>query len=140
MTSLGGMVAELEYQDAESPFLLNFLVREDARGELKAIEFTEIPFQVNRYFSVSVTGPDLFRGRHAHKECWQAFFSCVGSQEIVIKNLSGVETHVLKPDQLLIIPPFNWCEIRFNSNNSIMGVLASHPYDQEEYLIAEPPL
>lgn len=131
-------MVRLEYQDAEFPYFLNFLVKEDARGKLTALEFSEIPFQVSRYFAISVNDSGLIRGGHAHKECWQAFFACVGTQKILVKNLSGSKTFDLKADQLLIVPPYNWCEVRFNSKDSIMGVFASHPYDHQDYLITEP--
>ena len=131
---------ESEYQNAEPPFYIDFVVKDDKRGRLTSFEFSGLPFQVKRYFAISVNSTDFTRGRHSHKECWQAFFACQGSQEIVIKNMSGVKNFDLQEGQLLIVPPYNWCEVRFDSKDSIMGVFASHPYDLEDYLTAEPPL
>jgi len=133
-------VIDSEYRNAESPYYLNFSIYEDLRGMLKSFDFSELPFQVNRYFAISVKSTDSSRGSHAHRQCWQAFFSCRGSQKIFIKNLGGIDNFQLTGSKLLIIPPYNWCEVRFDSNDSVMGVFASHPYDKEDYLLSEPPL
>lgn len=133
-------MAESEYRNAESPFYLDFTVKNDDRGKLLALEFHELPFQVNRYFSISVNDSSYSRGSHAHKKCWQAFFACQGSLKIVVKNTSGIQHFVLEPPRILVVPPYNWCEIRFDSKNSYMGVLASHPYQHEDYLLTQPPL
>lgn len=132
-------MTKLEYRDAEQPFYFDFLYKDDERGTLISLEFSGLPFQVKRYFAISVNSTDFSRGNHAHKECWQAFFACHGSQTVTIKNTSGVRNFSLVGDKLLIVPPYNWAEVRFNSKDSVMGVFASHPYDHEDYLVTEPP-
>jgi hypothetical protein len=133
-------VTDLRFQSAESPFFLEFSTHEDSRGKLVSVEFSRIPFSVNRYFAISINNTDFTRGGHAHKECWQAFFASHGSLKLVIKNLSGTLQFDLKGEELLIVPPYNWCEIHFNEVDSVMGVFASHSYDPGDYLISEPPL
>jgi oxalate decarboxylase/phosphoglucose isomerase-like protein (cupin superfamily) len=129
-----------KYLNAEHPFYLEYSVIDDQRGRLTSVDFSELPFQVNRYFAISVKSTDFTRGKHSHKLCWQAFFASKGSQRIVVKNLNGVRVFDLEAGKLLVVPPYNWCEVSFDSNDSIMGVFASHPYDYEDYLFVEPPL
>jgi hypothetical protein len=133
-------MADSEYRNAGSPYFIDFLVKVDARGKLTSLEFSSVPFQVNRYFTISVNDTGFTRGSHAHKKCWQAFFACYGGQRIVVKNLSGAMNFDLGANKLLILPPYNWCEVRFETKDSIMGAFASLPYDQEDYLVGEPPL
>ena len=140
MIFLEESMTESEYHASEPPFYFDLLIKDDERGRLISLEFSGLPFQVNRYFAISVKSTDFTRGSHAHKKCWQAFFAIHGSQKIAIKNLSGVGIFDLDEGKLLVVPPHNWCEVSFDSEDSIMGVIASHPYDHEDYLFAEPPL
>ena len=133
-------MTESEYNFAELPFYLDFLVKDDVRGRLVSLEFSKLPFQVKRYFAISVNDTNLTRGSHAHKTCWQAFFVCQGSLTVEIRNLSFISSFKLMADKVLIIPPYNWCEVTFETNDSVMGVLASQSYDQTDYIIAHPPL
>lgn len=133
-------MTESDYLIAQSPFYFDVLVKEDERGRLISLDFYQLPFQVYRYFTISVTNTNYTRGSHAHKRCWQAFFACKGSQKIVIKNLNSFKIFDLTEGKVLVVPPYNWCEVSFDSEDSIMGVFASHPYDHKDYLFEEPPL
>ena len=140
MIFLEESMTDLGYRVAEPPFYFDPLIKDDERGRLISLEFSGLPFQVKRYFVISVKSNDFTRGGHAHKTCWQAFFAIKGTQKIVIKNMIRVELFDLDEGKLLVIPPYNWCEVRFESKDSIIGVFASHPYDYKDYLFTEPPL
>lgn len=128
----------LEYKSAETPYFLDFDILEDYRGILASFEFSKFPFPIARFFSISVSSVEFSRGSHAHKYCWQAFFSILGSQKIYIKNIYENRTFDLADQKILVVPPFNWCKIDFSSSESKMGVFASLPFSTEDYIYNEP--
>jgi uncharacterized RmlC-like cupin family protein len=75
------------------------------------------------------------RGAHAHKECNQFLVAASGSFEVLLDD-GNTKRQVLlnRPDIGLHIPPGIWAsEINFSSG-SICLVLASHIYDESEYI------
>ena len=108
----------------------------DLRGSLVACEFDrELPFQPRRYFMVfDVPGIDV-RGEHAHRECHQ-FLVCVsGTVHIVADDGERRQEFVLDDKDIgLYLPPMTWGIQYLYSPGSTLLVLASHPYDANDYL------
>ena len=108
----------------------------DPRGSLVACELEEeLPFMPRRYFMVfDVPGADV-RGEHAHRECHQ-FMVCVsGSVHIVADDGERRQEFVLDSKDIgLYIPPMTWGIQYLYSPGSTLLVLASHPYDADDYL------
>ena len=109
---------------------------EDLRGNLSAAEVGKhLPFGPKRYFIVfDVPGKDV-RGEHAHRHCEQ-FLVCVrGSVNVVVDDGTNSEEIVLnEPNVGLYLPPLVWA-IQFKySTDALLLVLASDPYDPEDYI------
>ena len=133
-------MGSIDYIDAESPYILEFQVHDDLRGRLVAFEFAQIPFEIKRFFCISVADNRMVRGQHAHKLCWQLFSSVKDECYITTKNTLGQQEFVLTQNLALVVPPYNWCEIKFQSTNSNLNVFASHPYDSNDYIFSIPKL
>ena len=107
----------------------------DERGNLGVFEFKELPFLPTRFFWIFGTPPGQGRAGHAHQECSQFIFSQQGVIDISVLTLSG-ETNLvsLNPGDSFYLPPLHWLDLLKFSEGSVLGVLASHPYDRNEYV------
>ncbi|MCU0349780.1 MAG: FdtA/QdtA family cupin domain-containing protein [Flavobacterium sp.] len=95
----------------------------------------EIPFDIKRIFYLYDIPGGESRGGHAHKECHQFLIAASGSFEVFLDDGKTKRVvHLNRPDIGLHIPPKIWAsEINFSSG-SICLVLASHLYDESDYL------
>ena len=95
----------------------------------------EIPFEVKRVFYLSDIPGGESRGAHAHKECHQFLVAASGSFEILLDDGKSKRTVFLnRPYMGLHIPPGIWAsELNFSSG-SICLVLASHTYNELDYV------
>lgn len=108
----------------------------DRNGHITAVNNDqEIPFKVKRVFYLyDIPGAES-RGAHAHKKCHQFLIAASGAYEVLLDD-GKVKRQVLlnRPDVGLHIPPGIWAsEINFSSG-SICLVLASHCYDEDDYI------
>ena len=95
----------------------------------------EIPFAVNRIFYLYDIPGGVSRGAHAHKECHQFLVAASGSFEVLLDD-GKIQRQVMlnRPNIGLHIPPKIWAsEINFSSG-SICLVLASHTYNENDYI------
>jgi hypothetical protein len=105
-------------------------------GNITAIENTkEIPFDVKRVFYLYDIPGGEDRGAHAHKECHQFLIAASGSFEVQLDDGIVKKTVQLnQPFRGLHIPPGIWAsELNFSSG-AICLVLASHKYDEKDYI------
>ncbi len=126
------------YQAAQSPSTFSWVTIEDERGTIRVLEETLLPFLVKRIFTISTNSDNGIRGGHAHKECWQLLFTLDTGIKITIKNENLELCFDLLPGTGLIIPPWNWSKVDFESKKTSVTVLASHPYDKNDYIYQEP--
>ncbi len=108
----------------------------DRKGNLTSIENTvEIPFDVKRVFYLYDIPGGESRGGHAHKECHQFLVAASGAFEVLLNDGRTQRTISLnRPNVGLHIPPGIWAsEINFSSG-AICLVLASHTYNEEDYI------
>jgi hypothetical protein len=105
-------------------------------GNITAIENgIDIPFNVERIFYLYDIPGGESRGAHAHKECHQFLVAASGSFEVMLDDgkLKKIVT-LNQPYKGLHIPPGIWAsEINFSSG-AICLVMASHKYDENDYL------
>ena len=109
---------------------------EDLRGNLSAAEVgTHIPFSPKRYFMVfDVPGKDV-RGEHAHRRCEQFLVCARGSVTVVVDDGVNSEEIVLdQPNVGLYLPPLVWAIQYRYSADALLLVLASEPYDADDYI------
>ena len=108
----------------------------DGRGNLSIIEENKhIPFKIKRVFYYYDIPGGESRGGHAHKECHQLLIAASGSFEVVLDDGVNRRTVLLnRPFYGLLVPPGIWAEERGFSSGSICLVLASHPYEDADYI------
>ena len=106
------------------------------KGNITVIEnHNIIPFDIERvYYLYDVPGGEE-RGGHAHKELSQLVIAAGGSFDVILDDGSTKRTVTLnRPNQGLYIVPGIWREIINFSSGSTCLVLASHKYDEEDYI------
>ena len=94
-----------------------------------------IPFDVKRvFYSYDIPGGES-RGAHAHRNCHQLLVAASGSFEVVLDDGTNRRTVTLnRPFFGLHVPPGIWAEEQGFSSGSICLVLASLPYDEDDYI------
>jgi dTDP-4-dehydrorhamnose 3,5-epimerase-like enzyme len=105
-------------------------------GNITAIQNNvEIPFEIKRIFYLYDIPGGESRGAHAHKECHQLLVAASGSFEVQLDDGRVKKTVMLnQPFRGLHIPPGVWAsEVNFSSG-AICLVLASHIYDENDYI------
>jgi dTDP-4-dehydrorhamnose 3,5-epimerase-like enzyme len=108
----------------------------DKRGNLSIIEeLRHIPFKIARtYWIYDVPGGER-RGGHAYKENEEFIVALSGSFDVVIDNGKVRTTYALNRSYYgLCVPKGLWREMNNFSTNSLALVLASTPYDAEDYI------
>ena len=96
---------------------------------------TDIPFEIKRVFYSYDIPAAVSRGAHAHKRCHQLIVAASGSFQVRVDNGRESSVHLLnRPFMGLHVPPGVWSEELEFSSGSICLVLASEPYDEDEYI------
>ncbi len=95
----------------------------------------DAPFDVKRIFYIYDIPSGEDRGEHAHKECHQLLVAITGAFEVEVFDGNQKLRFLLnQPDRGLHIPPGIWAsEVNF-SGGGICLVLASHEYDEADYI------
>lgn len=108
----------------------------DMRGHLTVAEFGQhLPFVPQRCFLVHGVPSREVRGEHAHRRCAQ-FLVCVhGSMSVLVDDGTHRDEHRLdSPSVGLYLPPMVWGTQYRYSEDAVLMVLASLPYDADDYL------
>lgn len=108
----------------------------DARGNLSFVEeLNHIPFKIERtYWIYDVPGGEA-RGGHAYKENQEFIIALSGSFDVVLDDGMHKEIYSLNRSYYgLYVPKGLWREMNNFSTNSLALVLASTPYDENDYI------
>lgn len=111
-------------------------VVDPVRGNLAALEFSEeLPFTAQRIFLTYGIPSLSTRGEHAHRLCEQ-FLVCVhGECHVRVDDGENSEEFCLnRPTFGLLVPPMVWAQEHLHSPDSVLVVLASRPYEPEDYI------
>lgn len=108
----------------------------DKRGNLSIIEeFKNIPFKIARtYWIYDVPGGEA-RGGHAYRENEEFIVALSGSFDVVLDD--GMEKKIFSLNRSyygLFVPKGLWREMNDFSTNSLALILASTPYNGEDYI------
>lgn len=117
--------------------LINFRECGDERGNLVVIEGDglDIPFSIARVFYMYGSDDAVIRGEHANRNSQFVLINVCGTSKVKIDN--GNEEKVIelnKPKMGLYIDKMIWKEMYDFSADSILLVLASEHYDEQEYI------
>jgi hypothetical protein len=106
------------------------------KGNISIVENEiEVPFNINRvYYLYDIPGGED-RGAHAHNELQQLIIAASGSFDIVLDDGKVKRSITLnRPYIGLHIVPGIWRELINFSSGAICMVLASHKYDETDYI------
>ncbi len=117
--------------------LLEFKEYGDERGNLVVVEGSgfDIPFDIRRVFYMNGSDPDIKRGNHANRYTKFVLINVSGSSKVLVDDGDKKEIIVLdKPRMGLYIAPMVWKEMYDFSPDSVLLVLASEHYIENEYI------
>lgn len=115
--------------------LIELPVVHDPRGDLTFLEAqNHVPFDIARVYYLYNVPVDSERGGHAHKELEQVIFALSGSFRVKINDGFMDAEYVLRnPRQGLYVSQLVWREMDLFSQGAVAMVIASHPYDADDY-------
>lgn len=106
------------------------------KGNISVVENgNTIPFSVKRvYYLYDVPGGES-RGGHAHKDLQQLIVAASGSFNVTLDDGNVKKAFTLnRPYQGLLVVPGIWRELDDFSSGSVCLVLASHLYEESDYI------
>ncbi len=109
---------------------------DDLRGSLVAANFdSDLPFVPRRFFTVFGVPSSDVRGAHAHRRCHQLLICVQGTLNAVVDDGHKRQEFVLdRPDVGLHMQPMIWGTQYRYSHDAVLLVLASDPYDADDYI------
>ena len=110
--------------------------RADMRGKVAvAEEGMELPFIPRRVFMVYDVPSIEVRGEHAHRACEQFLVCARGRVTVGVDDGRGRDEYLLdRPTMGLYIPPRVWSDQYQYSEDAVLVVAASLPYDPDDYI------
>lgn len=105
------------------------------QGNLTFVENSEhIPFDIERVYYVYDVPGGAERGGHAHKDLHQLIIAMSGSFDITLDDGKNKKTfHLARSYYGLYVCPMIWREIDNFSSGSVLMVLASNKYTEDDY-------
>jgi hypothetical protein len=96
---------------------------------------TDVPFELERIFYIYDVPGGEDRGAHAHKTCHQLIVAASGAFDVILNDgLSSSRLTLNRPYFGLYLPPGIWAQEVGFSSGAVCLVLASHPYDESDYI------
>ena len=116
--------------------IIDFKTHLDGSGCLVALEGNkDIPFEIKRVYYIYGTPNYVVRGKHAHKNLEQVIICVAGSCDFIFDNGKCREKVRLDtPNQGIYIQHNIWREFTNFSSDCVVMVLASEPYDENDYI------
>ena len=107
----------------------------DLRGNIAIVEGgVEIDFPVARVYWLYDVPEGASRAGHAHAELEQLLVATSGSFDVLLDDgRERQRVRLDRPDQGLVLPRLVWRELDGFSRGATCLVLASLPYDEDDY-------
>lgn len=120
----------------EKASMIEFSQLGDDRGHLVVIESQkDIAFDIKRVFYIYGSDPDTIRGSHANRKSEFVLVNVSGTSKVKVDYGDHTEVFCLdKPHTGVYIPKMLWKDMYDFSEDSVLLVLSSEPYDPEEYI------
>jgi acetyltransferase-like isoleucine patch superfamily enzyme/dTDP-4-dehydrorhamnose 3,5-epimerase-like enzyme len=131
-----GRQADLSTTDVSGARLVQLDKAVDMRGALIAGETARhVPFDPQRFFVVHDVPTAEVRGAHAHRQCEQFLVCLRGSVHAIVDDgTARGECRLDDPRRGLYMPAMTWGTQYRYSEDAVLLVLASHPYDADDYI------
>lgn len=109
---------------------------EDMRGNLSVFDLeNDLSFVPRRFFLVHDVPSRELRGQHSHIDCHQFLVAVKGSLRVLVDDGINKEIFSLNQNYFgLHVPPKIWAVQDNFSSDAVLLVLASHHYDEEDYV------
>ena len=107
------------------------------KGKLSFVEANEhIPFNIKRiYYIYDIKDLTAIRGGHAHRTLQQVIFCLNGSFTLELDNVNEKkEIYLNEPNEGVIIGTKIWHSMKKFSKNTIIMVIVSDYYNEEDYI------
>lgn len=116
--------------------LIKFNDITDKYGHLTPIESkVDVPFEIRRIYYIRGVEQGVTRGFHSHRKLHQVLICLNGSIKIRVKNPKEEEIIELNdPSVGLYIGTYVWREMFDFTEDSVLLVLASEYYDENDYI------
>lgn len=116
--------------------LIDLPVISDTRGDLTFVEGSNhVPFNIARVYYLYNIPVDSVRGGHAHKKLRQVVFALSGSFRLRIDDgIEKTEFWLRNPHRGVLVNRLIWREMDSFSQGAVCMVLASHEYDESDYI------
>lgn len=116
--------------------VMNLNVIGDKRGNMVPLEYPkQIPFDLKRIYYIYNVPKSERRGYHSHNNLEQILIAVSGRVSILTKTPFEEEITILdNPSKGLYIGPMVWREMFDFSSDATLLVLASHEYDENDYI------
>lgn len=117
--------------------IIEFADLGDERGNLVVIEGDgmDIPFDIKRVFYIYGSDSTVVRGQHANRETEFLLVNVNGNSKVKVDN--GRESAIIelnRPRMGLYLSSMLWKDMYDFSGDSVLLVLASRHYDEQEYI------
>jgi dTDP-4-dehydrorhamnose 3,5-epimerase-like enzyme len=120
------------FKNLDEPCEIPIQHHSDSRGLLS---FLDLPFPINRMYTITKNIDKSERGNHAHKKLKQIMFCLHGSFELKLSNPITSKTFKMEEDgQALFIPAGYWRVMGNFRDATTVLVLASEKYDEHDYI------
>ena len=110
----------------------------DERGVLTVVDEGDLPFPVKRVFWINGK-KDAVRGGHGHRHNRQILLAISG--KVTVRYLGSRDSDALLVKRLtpsaggLLLEPWQWHEMYFESDDAMLLVLASMGFDSDDYVM-----
>lgn len=102
---------------------------------LSVAENSKLPFAIKRIYYIYKPLSNVARGFHAHKKTRQILFCLSGSVRMVLESKKGTSECILnQPSKGVLLDAMVWHEMHDMDENTILLILASHEYDETDYI------
>jgi hypothetical protein len=110
-------------------------VRDDRGALMFAEGGRDLPFEIRRIYALYDVPEGKMRGGHGHRHLEQLFVALSGAFEVVVGDGRALRTHRLSsPTEGLYVGRMMWREVVRFTPGAVCLVLASLPYDPDDYI------
>ncbi len=116
--------------------LIEFPQKGDDRGHLVIVEGNQdIPFEIKRVFYIYGSDKEVIRGKHANYNTEFVLINVAGTSKVKVDDGTNQKIFRLdRPHIGIYLPKMVWKDMYDFSHDSVLLVLASEHYDENEYI------